>query len=259
MSAPGRSQALIPEPLKGEGTPVSAPGRPPSAHPGALQGRRYPSEPAGSAEGSSPIGGAGRRPSGAPVNPRRRELLAALAATAALWPARDGAASPSPDALPAEVAAELPAARLQGSGRLRAFGLHVYDARLWRAERRVGADDWDRTPLALEIVYARRLRGERIAERSLAEMLRQGAIAEADGQRWLDEMKRLFPDVAAGDRITGVQLPGQSVRFFVNGRLVGEVRDAGFVRRFFGIWLAGETSEPALRAALLGAGSPSSP
>ncbi len=27
MSAPGRSQALIPEPFKGEGTPVSAPGR----------------------------------------------------------------------------------------------------------------------------------------------------------------------------------------------------------------------------------------
>ena len=26
MSAPGRSQALIPEPFKGEGTPVSAPG-----------------------------------------------------------------------------------------------------------------------------------------------------------------------------------------------------------------------------------------
>ena len=28
MSAPGRPQALIPEPLGGEGTPMSAPGRP---------------------------------------------------------------------------------------------------------------------------------------------------------------------------------------------------------------------------------------
>jgi hypothetical protein len=28
MSALGRSQALIPEPFKGEGTPVSPPGRP---------------------------------------------------------------------------------------------------------------------------------------------------------------------------------------------------------------------------------------
>jgi hypothetical protein len=32
MSAPGRSQALIPEPFKGEGTPVSAPGRPKSEY-----------------------------------------------------------------------------------------------------------------------------------------------------------------------------------------------------------------------------------
>ena len=31
-----------------------------------------------------------------------------------------------------------------------------------------------------------------------------------------------------------------------------EKRDAEFARRFFGIWLAPETSEPRLRAALLG-------
>ncbi|MBX3635879.1 MAG: chalcone isomerase family protein [Rubrivivax sp.] len=155
--------------------------------------------------------------------------------------------------VPAELGAELPAARLQGSGRLRFFGLHVYDARLWTGERRAGADDWAATPMALEIEYARRLVGAQIAERSLEEMRRQGAIAEADAERWLAEMKRLFPDVAAGDRITGVKVPGTAARFFVNGRFRGELRDADFTRRFFGIWLARETSQPALRDALLGA------
>lgn len=191
------------------------------------------------------------------MNLQRRDLLTAaatvltVAAAAALWPAPAGAST----AAPAELGAELPAARLQGSGRLRFFGLHVYDARLWTGERRAGADDWAATPMALEIEYARRLVGAQIAERSLEEMRRQGAIAEADAERWLAEMKRLFPDVAAGDRITGVKVPGAAARFFVNGRFRGELRDADFTRRFFGIWLARETSQPALRDALLGARS----
>jgi hypothetical protein len=66
-------------------------------------------------------------------------------------------------------------------------------------------------------------------------------------------MTRLFPDVKAGDRITGVHRPGESAAFFVNGRAVGEVREARFASLFFGIWLSPRTSQPALRAALLGA------
>lgn len=39
--------------------------------------------------------------------------------------------------------------------------------------------------------------------------------------------------------------------FLVNGKAVGEVADAEFAQRFFGIWLAPTTSEPQLREALL--------
>jgi hypothetical protein len=62
--------------------------------------------------------------------------------------------------------------------------------------------------------------------------------------------------VAKGDRITGVQRPGESARFFLNGKPIGEVRDAEFARRFFGIWLAPKTSEPKLRLALLARAGP---
>jgi hypothetical protein len=58
--------------------------------------------------------------------------------------------------------------------------------------------------------------------------------------------------VHAGDRITGVHRPGEAAVFFVNGRGVGEVRDARFAQLFFGIWLSPRTSQPALRASLLG-------
>jgi hypothetical protein len=188
----------------------------------------------------------GRGPSGAPMNVPRRRLLAAALLLAGGAQGQAG--------VPSEVVAALPGARLQGAGLLRFLGLRVYDIRLWTGAIAVGAD-WAQaaaTPLALEIEYARALEGAQIAERTLKEMRRQAEIAAEVGVRWLVAMKQLLPDVRAGDRITGVHLPGEGARFFVNGRLQGDLRDADFARLFFGIWLSPRTSEPALREALLG-------
>ena len=173
----------------------------------------------------------------------RRALLCALGAVPLLSSAQGAA--------PAEVAADLPGARLQGRGRLTFLGLHIYDARLWVGEN-FAAERFADHPIALELEYARTLYGKLIAERSLAEMKRAGSVDEPQGERWLAAMTQLFPDVAKGDRITGVLRPGESARFFFNAALRGDVRDAEFARRFFGIWLAPQTSEPALRSALLG-------
>jgi hypothetical protein len=177
---------------------------------------------------------------------RRRLLIAA-----ALLPAGGARARVAP---PPEVAAELPGARAHGAGQMRFFGLRVYDVRLWAGEP-PSATTWPALPLALEIEYARELPGAAIAERSLKEMQRQADIAAATGARWLADMSRIFPDVRAGDRITGVHRPGAGARFFLNGSLRGELPDADFARLFFGIWLSPRTSEPALREALLGAGA----
>jgi hypothetical protein len=154
---------------------------------------------------------------------------------------------------PIELAAELPGATLRGSGRMSFFGLHIYDIRLWTAE---GFGDYATSPLALEIEYARALVGKLIADRSLSEMKRTGEIADDQAERWLAAMRRAFPDVKKGDRITGVHQPGIGARFFVNGAFKDEIRDADFARRFFGIWLAPQTSEPRLREQLLGLAKP---
>ena len=154
-------------------------------------------------------------------------------------------------AAPTEIASALPGARLQGSGRLRVLLMSVYDARLWSGAQPV-ADDWAATPLALEIDYARALTGSLIAERSLDEMRRQREIDTPAATRWLGAMQRLFPDVRAGDRLTGMNLPGFGVRFLLNGGVRGEVAEPEFARLFFGIWLSPQSSEPALRQRLLG-------
>ena len=211
---------------------------------------------------SRPSPTAGMQPS-PPDSPARRRWLAgpvplALAATAfglctpvlATSPAAASAANPAV-ARPREVETELPEAMLLGQGRLRFLGLSVYDARLWVA----GPFDpaaYFRASLALELVYTRRLVGRLIAERSLEEMQRAPGLDEATGERWLQAMTRLFPDVTPGDRLTGVQRPGERVRFFFNGALRGDVADPEFARRFISIWLGPQTSQPTLRQALLG-------
>ncbi|MDO9091273.1 MAG: chalcone isomerase family protein [Rubrivivax sp.] len=180
----------------------------------------------------------------------RRQLLLSLLPLAAV-------AHAQAPAVPAEVVAELPGARLQGQGRLRFLGLRIYDARLWVGAAAVDVQgaDWAPLPLALELQYTRSLDGVKIAERSLKEMNRQGDIDDAKGSRWLSAMTRVFPDVKEGDRITGINVPGMGARFFVNGQLKGDVRDPEFARFFFGIWLSDKTSEPSLRDTLLGKGS----
>lgn len=153
--------------------------------------------------------------------------------------------------VPPEAAAALSPARLQGSGVLRFFGLRVYEARLWTTPA-FDADDYARHPFALELIYDRRLEGLAIAERSVAEMRRVGNFDEAQAGRWLDLMKRAFPDVAANDRLLGLHDGRGDVSFFHNGRPTAQTQDAEYARLFFGIWLARQTSSPALRDALLG-------
>jgi Chalcone isomerase-like len=176
----------------------------------------------------------------------RRAVLAAAVAVGPALAWTTTAATP-----PAEISAALPGASLQGKGRLRYFGLHIYDAALWSLAPVMPGNPLD-AALALEMRYARKLSGGSIADRSLDEMKRVGDVSPADGERWLDAMKQAFPDVKAGDRITGVHRPGVGAAFFVNGRATAEVRDAQFAQLFFGVWLSPRTSQPALRAALLG-------
>ena len=134
--------------------------------------------------------------------------------------------------------------------RLRVWGFEVYDARLW-TPRGFRHSQAMQTSFALELQYLRKLEGSAIASRSIDEMRRVGSFTDAQAQTWLAAMRDLFPNVSAGERITGVNLPGEGAEFWVNGQRVGVVKDVSFARLFFGIWLDERTSEPKMRAQLL--------
>ncbi|MDC0994034.1 chalcone isomerase family protein [bacterium] len=107
-------------------------------------------------------------------------------------------------------------------------------------------------PLVLELEYLRGVKGQLIAERSLKEMSRHGPIGDAQAERWLAEMTRIFPDVDAHDKLTGILQPGMGAIFLFNNQPHEQVADPEFARLFFSIWLGSNTSEPDMRAALLG-------
>lgn len=149
---------------------------------------------------------------------------------------------------------QLAGSRVQGEATLRFIGLRVYHARLWTLPD-FRSEKLGEQPLVLELDYLRDLKGSAIAERSLQEMRRVGSFSETQALRWLEQMQRTFPDVKAGDRLTGQLLPGQGAAFWHNGRPIGRITEAEFATLFFGIWLSPATSEPDMRLALLGQGT----
>jgi len=150
--------------------------------------------------------------------------------------------------LPEALQDSLPGLRLAGEGRLRWFGLHVYDAALW-----INGSRWDpEREFVLSIRYARNIASNRLVSASIDEMRRLGLRDEAQLARWRDEMSRVFPDVQKGESITGVNRAGAGVDFYHEGRLAGRVSDREFARAFFGIWLDPRTREPGLRESLFG-------
>lgn len=137
-----------------------------------------------------------------------------------------------------------------GQARLKVWGFDVYDATLY-ARPGFDAARFGEQRFALDLAYLRNFDGADIAERSIDEMRRVGPMDDARASAWLKAMTDLFPNVKKGDRITGVHVPGSGARFYLNGRLLGEVADDAFSRQFFGIWLSPRTSQPRMRETLL--------
>lgn len=179
-------------------------------------------------------------------------LLWAMLAASPWMPVASAQSTPSTTSAPAAIRAALPDAELAGSGSYRWFGLKLYDIRLWTARKPLSPDNWESTPLALELVYARTLYGERIAKASVDEMLKVGFGTPAQHATWLEAMKRVFPDVSEGTQLVGIYQPGGATRFLRDGQPAGEIADPEFGKAFFAIWLHPKTSAAKLRLALFG-------
>lgn len=77
------------------------------------------------------------------------------------------------------------------------------------------------------------------------------SVPPTQAQRWQQRLAEVLPDVQPGDRLTGLYQPCQGMRLWLGNQELAAIDDAELARLFFGIWLAPQTSEPALRSALL--------
>lgn len=138
-----------------------------------------------------------------------------------------------------------------GHGKLSFFGFHIYDATLYAPSKDFSPGKLAEERFALTLRYARELEGIKIAERSHDEIAKQKSANEKERADWLVQMKALMPNVKKGDVLTGVYAPDEGTGFYLNGKLIGEIKGMRFAQSFFGIWLAENTSQPSLRKALL--------
>ena len=152
---------------------------------------------------------------------------------------------------PDELQNRLPAATLSGETTLTFWGFDVYTARLWVAPG-FQANEYERHAFALELTYLRAFTGAEITRRSIEEMRRQPGAEPDLLAGWQAALRSAIPDVRKGDRLLGVHRPGDGATFLANGKVTGSLPDPAFSRLFFGIWLAPQSSELPMRAALLG-------
>lgn len=140
-------------------------------------------------------------------------------------------------------------AKLQGSGKLTWWGLHVYDASFYRS------GSFTSPEFALHLKYYKSFSGASIANRSADEMKKIG-VPDAQATLWGKELSALLPNVESGQALTAIYTPKQGTVFYHEGKQVGQIAGAEFPKAFFGIWLDPKTSAPQLRTELLGQSCP---
>jgi hypothetical protein len=146
---------------------------------------------------------------------------------------------------PLELPQYLSSAKLQGSGRLIWWGLHIYDAAFYR----VGG--LSSPEFALDMRYQKSFSGKALASRSVEEMKRIG-VPDDQAIHWGKELTSFLPNVESGQALTAIYAPKQGTTFYFEGKQIAQIPGVEFSKAFFGIWLDPKTSAPKLRTELLG-------
>ena len=135
-----------------------------------------------------------------------------------------------------------------GEGTLKIFLWEVYDIRLLSDD---APFSWHKDFL-LEFVYKRDLTKDEVIEASLKEMQRQKNITDSQIERWQQYLQQGIKSVQPASKAALFWTDSGTITFYYEGKAPVAISDAAFAQAFINIWLGVDTSEPALRKALLG-------
>jgi len=153
-----------------------------------------------------------------------------------------------PKPLPEPVLSQAPGIHPLGRGRATLWGVHVYDATLWI----VGGQFAPVEPHALDVESAKSVAADALVSNATKEMTRLKLGDKAQLAAWQQEMKRLIPNVKAGDQLVIFCPPDGRTLLYYNGRSRGEVEDATLCPAIMNVWLHPESKSKELRKSLLG-------
>ncbi|MGB0936100.1 MAG: chalcone isomerase family protein [Colwellia sp.] len=104
--------------------------------------------------------------------------------------------------------------------------------------------------LLYEIKYLADISSDDLIKRT-EEQWQHIGLAENEYQGFVSELKVIWPDISKGDTLS-LLVDSEASHFYFNEAYIGSLVDESFGKVFLDIWLAENTSQPDLRAELLG-------
>lgn len=141
--------------------------------------------------------------------------------------------------------------RQVGAGDLRWLGMAIYQASLWTTSGRYGGFGPDET-VALSLDYRRAFTRDELVRITGLAWRRLGQPEAGQRERWLDELRRTWSDVAPGQNVTTVVIPNGPTYFYDRRGRFGQVEDPAFGPAFLAIWLDPRSVVGDLRFRLIG-------
>ena len=132
------------------------------------------------------------------------------------------------------------------------FWIKLYTAELWAPTPVQSMDQLWQTPFALSLTYDIRIKPAKLAQVTLEQMEHQAPVAPDVAERWVQQLTQLYPPIAKGTTLIGLYDPKGRMALYCDGKLLGEIQDSDFSKRFFQIWLDARSSYPKNRLQLLG-------
>ncbi|MEH6452007.1 MAG: chalcone isomerase family protein [Psychromonas sp.] len=138
--------------------------------------------------------------------------------------------------------------RLVGQGGMSWMFMDIYQASLYSQD---GTYQHSNYPQALTINYKKNISKSQLIK-ATKEQWKKLSVDNKRYQPWINDLNRLWPDIAKGDKLTLFIEQGGNGYFYHNGQLIGSVDSPDFAPAFLSIWLSEKTSQPRLRKKLIG-------
>ncbi|MCP4323931.1 MAG: hypothetical protein GY787_19150 [Alteromonadales bacterium] len=106
--------------------------------------------------------------------------------------------------------------------------------------------------LIFHINYFADISNEALIKRTVEQWKHQG-ISKGAYHHYIEQLKQIWPNISKGDSLA-ILMEKEKSTFYFNDQYIGEINDGVFGQLFVDIWLDESTSQPSLRAQLLGGG-----